>query len=164
MQGSCESFRSPVVQDYAIRVVQATHQDGPDAPGLTKRFVRFGALPRGAQAVLSRRALFPRGRLRPASTTRPRCGSPALHVTACSSTSEEAGPGIKTDQVIGDLEVIARAKTMKGPAGDRTWGKGFGWGCLISASVAAPRPWWRKVDDGLFDDEFQRKLDYLSPS
>ena len=40
------------VQDYAIRVVQATHPDGPDAPDLAKRFVRFGASPRGAQSVL----------------------------------------------------------------------------------------------------------------
>src|SRR5580658_10242745 len=29
------------VQDYAIRVVLATHPDGPDAPDLAKRFVRF---------------------------------------------------------------------------------------------------------------------------
>ena len=40
------------VQDYAVRVVQATHNDGPDAPDLAKRFVRFGASPRGAQSVL----------------------------------------------------------------------------------------------------------------
>ena len=49
------------VQDYAIRVLQATHPDGPDAPDLTKRFVRYGSSPRGAQAVLLAakiRALF----------------------------------------------------------------------------------------------------------
>src|SRR5580658_3608194 len=49
------------VQDYAIRVVLATHPDGPDAPDLAKRFVRFGASPRGGQAVLLAakiRALF----------------------------------------------------------------------------------------------------------
>ncbi len=40
------------VQDYAIRLLQATHPDGPDAPDVAKRFVRFGASPRGAQAVL----------------------------------------------------------------------------------------------------------------
>ena len=40
------------VQDYAIRVVLATHPDGPDAPDMCKRFVRFGASPRGAQSVL----------------------------------------------------------------------------------------------------------------
>src|SRR3954464_8212859 len=49
------------VQDYAIRVIQATHPDGPDAPEICKRFVRFGASPRGAQSVLlgaKIRALF----------------------------------------------------------------------------------------------------------
>jgi MoxR-like ATPase len=40
------------VQDFAIRVVQATHPDGPDAPDLVKRFVRYGSSPRGAQALL----------------------------------------------------------------------------------------------------------------
>jgi MoxR-like ATPase len=49
------------VQDYAIRVLQATHPDGPDAPDLTRRFVRYGSSPRGGQAVLLAakiRALF----------------------------------------------------------------------------------------------------------
>ena len=40
------------VQDYAIRVLQATHPDGPDAPDFAKRFVRYGSSPRGGQALL----------------------------------------------------------------------------------------------------------------
>ena len=40
------------VQDYAIRVIQATHPDGPDAPDMVKQFGRVGASPRGAQSVL----------------------------------------------------------------------------------------------------------------
>jgi MoxR-like ATPase len=40
------------VQDYAIRVLEATHPDRPNAPDMVKRFVRFGASPRGAQACL----------------------------------------------------------------------------------------------------------------
>ena len=49
------------VQDYAVRSLQATHPDGPDAPDVVKRFVRYGSSPRGAQAVLLAakiRALF----------------------------------------------------------------------------------------------------------
>ncbi len=40
------------VKDYAIRVLEATHPDRPGAPDSVKRFVRFGASPRGAQAML----------------------------------------------------------------------------------------------------------------
>ena len=49
------------VQDYAIRVLQASHPDGDEAPEMVRRFVRFGPSPRGAQAVLLAakiRALF----------------------------------------------------------------------------------------------------------
>jgi MoxR-like ATPase len=49
------------VQDYAIRVLQATHPSAEEAPELVKRFVRTGASPRGAQAMLlgaKVRALF----------------------------------------------------------------------------------------------------------
>ncbi len=49
------------VQDYAIRVVLATHPGNPEATELVKRFVRTGASPRGVQAVLlgaKIRALF----------------------------------------------------------------------------------------------------------
>ena len=40
------------VQDYAIRMVQATHPDQPGALDLTKKYVRYGASPRGAQGLL----------------------------------------------------------------------------------------------------------------
>jgi MoxR-like ATPase len=49
------------VQDYAIRVVLATHPNQAEATELVKRFVRTGASPRGVQAVLlgaKIRALF----------------------------------------------------------------------------------------------------------
>jgi MoxR-like ATPase len=40
------------VQDYAVRILQATHPDGPGAPEVARRFVRYGSSPRGAQAML----------------------------------------------------------------------------------------------------------------
>ena len=49
------------VQDYAIRMVLATHPGNAEATELVKRFVRTGASPRGVQAVLlgaKIRALF----------------------------------------------------------------------------------------------------------
>ncbi len=43
---------APVVQDYAIRLVLATHPEKGEAPEVTRRYVRYGASPRGAQSLL----------------------------------------------------------------------------------------------------------------
>jgi MoxR-like ATPase len=40
------------VQDYAIRLVMATHPQGQFATEMTNRFVRFGSSPRGVQALV----------------------------------------------------------------------------------------------------------------
>jgi len=40
------------VRDYAIRLVMATHPDKPGAPESVRRYVRIGASPRGAQALV----------------------------------------------------------------------------------------------------------------
>jgi MoxR-like ATPase len=40
------------VQDYAIRLVLATHPEGAFAAGDTNRFIRCGSSPRGAQAII----------------------------------------------------------------------------------------------------------------
>ena len=40
------------VQDYAIRVMLATHPTKSEAPELVRKYVRYGASPRGAQAML----------------------------------------------------------------------------------------------------------------
>lgn len=40
------------VRDFATRLVMATHAQWESAPTVTKRFVRYGASPRGAQALV----------------------------------------------------------------------------------------------------------------
>ncbi len=40
------------LSDYALRVLEATHPEGTDAPAEVKKFVRFGGSPRAAQAIL----------------------------------------------------------------------------------------------------------------
>ena len=40
------------VQEHAVRLVLATHPDEPGASGLSKKYVRYGASPRGAQALI----------------------------------------------------------------------------------------------------------------
>jgi MoxR-like ATPase len=89
------------VQDYAIRVVQGTHPDGPDAPEICKRFVRFGASPRGAQSVLLAakiRALF-EGRFAASIDDVRAVALPALRHRVLLNFEGEA-EGMKTDQVV----------------------------------------------------------------
>jgi MoxR-like ATPase len=45
-------FVAPQVQDYAVRLILATHPQGPFACTVTNRFLRFGSSPRGAQAIV----------------------------------------------------------------------------------------------------------------
>ncbi|MFH0964300.1 MAG: MoxR family ATPase [Planctomycetota bacterium] len=40
------------VRDYAVRLVMASHPDNPEAPEKVRRYVRYGASPRGAQAMV----------------------------------------------------------------------------------------------------------------
>jgi MoxR-like ATPase len=40
------------VQDYAIRLVLATHPEGEYAIDITNQYVRFGASPRGVQSII----------------------------------------------------------------------------------------------------------------
>jgi MoxR-like ATPase len=47
-----EVIVAPPVQDYAIRLVMATHPQGEFAVDATNRYLRVGASPRGAQALV----------------------------------------------------------------------------------------------------------------
>ncbi len=47
-----EVLVAPPVQDYAIRLVLATHPGGEFAVGETNKYIRCGASPRGAQALV----------------------------------------------------------------------------------------------------------------
>ena len=108
------------VQDYAIRLLQAAHPDGPDSTDLAKRFVRFGPSPRGAQAVLLAakiRALF-EGRFAASIDDVRASALPALRHRVLLNFEGEA-EGIKTDQVIESiLKSLAETKTgMKAEKG-----------------------------------------------
>ena len=92
------------VQDYAVRVLQATHPDGPDAPDLARRFVRFGGSPRGAQSLLLAskiRALF-EGRFAASIDDVRASALPALRHRVLLNFEGEA-EGIKTDQVVDEI-------------------------------------------------------------
>ena len=89
------------VQDYVVRMLQATHPDGPDAPELARRYVRYGSSPRGAQALLLAakiRALFD-ARFAPGVDDVRAVAHAALRHRVLLNFEGEA-EGIKTDQVI----------------------------------------------------------------
>jgi MoxR-like ATPase len=103
------------VQDYAVRVLQATHPDGPEAPEIARRFVRYGSSPRGAQALLLAakiRALF-EGRFAASVDDVRAAVLPALRHRVLLNFEGEA-EGVKTDQVLDAvLKSVAEAKVEK---------------------------------------------------
>lgn len=47
-----EVLIAPPIQDYAIRLILATHPEGPYAHDLANQYIRCGASPRGAQSLV----------------------------------------------------------------------------------------------------------------
>jgi MoxR-like ATPase len=95
---------APHVQDYAVRLLQATHPDTADATDMVKRYVRFGSSPRGAQAVLLAakiRALF-NGRFAASIDDVKVSALPALRHRVLLNFEGEA-EGVRSDQVIEDI-------------------------------------------------------------
>ncbi len=43
---------APEIQDFALELVLGTHPDIPGAPDMVKKYVRYGASPRGAQSLM----------------------------------------------------------------------------------------------------------------
>lgn len=53
LRGVCRQvLAAPHVQDYAVRLVMATQPDQGEAHEVTKKYVRYGSSPRGAQALV----------------------------------------------------------------------------------------------------------------
>ena len=89
------------VQDYAIRLLRSTHNDTPEAHELTKRYVRFGGSPRGAQSMLLAakiQALYD-GRFAASIDDVRKVAHPALRHRVLLNFEGEA-EGVKSDQVI----------------------------------------------------------------
>ena len=92
------------VLDYAIRLVLATHPDRPGAPKVTTSYVRYGASPRGAQALVLAgriRALL-EGRLNVAYEDIRWASHPALRHRIILNLQADV-EGITTDRVIDEL-------------------------------------------------------------
>ncbi len=98
------------VQDYAIRLVEATHCDHPDAPDITKKFVRYGSSPRGAQSLIFAgkvQALID-GRFNVSVDDLKRVARPALRHRLILNFEGEA-EGVSSDDIIEDILTKVRA-------------------------------------------------------
>ena len=95
---------SRTVQDYAVRVLQSSHPENASATELVKKFVRYGASPRGVQtAILAAkiRALLD-GRYAVSIDDIRRVMKPALRHRILLSFEGEA-EGIDPDRIIADI-------------------------------------------------------------
>ena len=101
------------VEDYAVRLVLATHPGGEFATEMTNRYVRYGASPRGAQALV----LFAKVHALLEGRYNAAFGDITDAATACLRhrlilNFEGEAEGLTTDQVIAD--VLANVPTTAG--------------------------------------------------
>ncbi|NVB85746.1 MAG: MoxR family ATPase [Kofleriaceae bacterium] len=92
------------IQDYAVRVVLATHPENQEATPLSKQFMRYGASPRGLQAIILAakiRALL-EGRYAVAIDDIRHVASPALRHRLILNFEGEA-EGVKPDTIIAEI-------------------------------------------------------------
>jgi MoxR-like ATPase len=95
---------APHVREYALNLVLATHPTSPAATEMTNHFVRFGASPRGAQALVlaGKVAALLDGRFNVALDDIARAAPAAMRHRIILNFEGEA-EGIKTDAVVTDI-------------------------------------------------------------
>ena len=92
------------IQDYAVRVVLATHPENPESTKMSKQFMRYGASPRGLQAVILAakiRALL-EGRYAVSIDDIRHVAAPALRHRLILNFEGEA-EGVKADTIIAEI-------------------------------------------------------------
>jgi MoxR-like ATPase len=92
------------IQDYAVRVLQATHPENPEATPTSKKYLRYGASPRGLQAIILAakiRALL-EGRFAVAIDDVRAVAAPALRHRLILNFEGEA-EGVKADGIIAEI-------------------------------------------------------------
>lgn len=92
------------IQDYAVRVLLATHPENPEATPTSKKYLRYGASPRGLQAVILAakiRALL-QGRYAVAIDDLRHVAAPALRHRLILNFEGEA-EGVRADAIIAEI-------------------------------------------------------------
>jgi MoxR-like ATPase len=92
------------VKDYAVRLLLATHPEDDSSPEMIRRFVRYGASPRGAQAMIlgSKIAALLDGRYNVSFEDLEALAFPALRHRLILNFEGEA-EGITTDELIAEV-------------------------------------------------------------
>jgi MoxR-like ATPase len=92
------------VQDYAVRVLQATHPETAQATPTSKKYLRFGASPRGLQAIIlaSKIHALLAGRFAVSIDDIRKVAPPALRHRLILNFEGEA-EGIKADNIIAEI-------------------------------------------------------------
>jgi MoxR-like ATPase len=96
---------APPIEDYVVRLVHATQPNGSSAPNPSvKQYIRFGASPRGAQAVIlgAKGNALAENRVHVSYADVERVFFPALRHRIILNFQAEA-ENITTDQVIGEI-------------------------------------------------------------
>src|SRR5262244_27443 len=101
------------VRDFASAIVMATHPQWEGAPDVARRFVRYGASPRGAQALVlgAKVRALAEGRFNVSTEDLRAVALPALRHRLILNFEGEA-EGVDVDRLIGDL--VDSAQSMSG--------------------------------------------------
>ncbi len=97
------------IQDYAVRVLQATHPDTAEATPTSKKYLRYGASPRGLQAIILAskiRALL-QGRFAVSLDDVRAVAAPALRHRLILNFEGEA-EGVKADAIIAEILKVTK--------------------------------------------------------
>ena len=103
------------VRDFASTIVMATHPQWEQAPDVARRFVRYGASPRGAQALVlgAKVRALAEGRYNVSVEDIKALAAPALRHRVILNFEGEA-EGVDADTLIGQIVEAAEAVTVQG--------------------------------------------------
>ena len=92
------------MQDYAVRIVLATHPDNDGATASVRKFVRYGASPRGAQAMTLAAKIYALldGRFHVAKCDIAKAAADALRHRVILNFEGEA-EGVSSDDIIAEV-------------------------------------------------------------
>src|SRR2546425_1716468 len=103
------------IRDLATTIVMATHPQWEHAPQVTQRLVRYGASPRGAQALVlgAKVKALAEGRYNVSAEDIKALAAPALRHRIILNFEGEA-EGVDTDTLVEQLVATAEAETVRG--------------------------------------------------